>query len=52
MNAAHLSPVECADEEINRMRKDLFGSAMSHGGDFKQLIDIVDHLLFNLIRET
>jgi hypothetical protein len=52
MNAAHLSPVECADEEINRMRKDLFGSTMSHGGDFKQLIDIVDRLLFNLIRET
>jgi putative intracellular protease/amidase len=52
MNTAHLSPVECADEEINRMRQELFGSAMSHGGDFKQLIDIVDRLLFNLIRET
>jgi len=52
MNTAHLSPMECADGEINRMRQELFGSAMSHGGDFKQLIDIVDCLLFNIIRET
>ena len=52
MNGAHLSPMDCTDEEINRMRQELFGSAMHHGGDFKQLIDIVDHLLFNLIRET
>ena len=52
MNTAPLSPVECADEEINRLRQELFGSAMSHGGHFKQLIDIVDRLMFDLIRET
>ncbi len=52
MNRAPLSPVECADEEINRLRQELFGSAMSHGGHYKQLIDIVDRLLFNLIREA
>ena len=52
MNTALLSPVECADPEINRLRLELFGSSMSHGGDFKRLIDIVDRLLFNLIREA
>jgi hypothetical protein len=50
INTVPLSPLECADEEINRLRLELFGSAMSHGGDFKGLIDIVDRLLFNLIR--
>jgi hypothetical protein len=52
MNTAPLSPVECADEEINRLRLELFGSAISHGGHFKRLIDPIDRLLFNLIREA
>jgi hypothetical protein len=50
LNTAPLSPLECADPEINRLRLELFGSAMSHGGDFKRLIDTVDRLLFDLIR--
>jgi len=48
MNTAPISPLECADTEISNLRLELFGSAMSHGGDFKRLIDIVDRLLFNL----
>lgn len=52
MNTAHLSPIECADEEINSLRQELFGSAMSHGGYFRQLIGIVDCLLFYLIRNA
>ena len=52
MNTAPLSPVECADPEISRLRLELFGSAMSHGGHFKRLIDILDRLLFNLIQEA
>jgi hypothetical protein len=52
MNTAPLSPLECADNEINRLRLELFGSAMSHGGYFKRLIDIVDRLLFDLIRDV
>ena len=48
---APLSPLECADAEINCLRQELFGSAMSHGGRFKQLIDAVDRLLYRLIRE-
>ncbi|MDO9230615.1 MAG: hypothetical protein Q7U03_13760 [Syntrophales bacterium] len=50
MNAS-LSPVECADEEISRLRHELFASAMSHGGDFKRLIDPMDRLLYQLIKE-
>ena len=52
MNAAPLSPLECADPEINHLRLELFGSAMSHGGAFKRLIEIVDRLLFNLILDA
>jgi hypothetical protein len=46
---APLSPVECADAEISRLRQELFASAMSHGGLFKGLIDRVDRLLYRLI---
>jgi hypothetical protein len=52
MQTAPLSPLECADAEISRLRQELFGSAMSHGGRFKQMIDIVDRLLLSLIREA
>jgi hypothetical protein len=52
MQTAPLSPLACADAEISRLRQELFGSAMSHGGRFKQMIDIVDRLLFSLIRKA
>jgi len=50
LQKAPLSPLACADEEIQRLRQELFASAMSHGGDFKRLIDAVDRLLYSLIR--
>ena len=50
MNAS-LSPVECPDMEISRLRRELFASAMSYGGDFKRLIDSMDRLLYQLIKE-
>jgi hypothetical protein len=50
MQTATLSPLECPDREITRLRFDLFGPAMSHGGRFKPLIDAVDRLLYALIR--
>ncbi len=50
MNAS-LSPVECPDVEISRLRHELFASAMSHGGHFKRLIAPLDHLLYQLIKE-
>ena len=50
LQRAPLSPLACADEEIQRLRQELFGSAMSHGGDFKHLLGAVDRLLYSLIR--
>jgi hypothetical protein len=50
MNAS-LSPVEYANEEISHLRHELFGSAMSHGGHFKRLIDPMDRVLYGLIKE-
>lgn len=44
-----LSPLECADAEICRLREELFGSAMSHGGWFKGLIGRLDGILYHLI---
>ncbi len=52
MQTAPLSPLKCADANISRLRQDLFGSTMSHGGRFKRMIDVVDRLLFDLIREA
>ena len=52
MMNAPLSPVECPDTEISRLRHDLFGAAMSHGGQFKHLIDPIDRLLYQLIKES
>ncbi len=51
MQTSPLSPLECADPEISRLRRELFGTAMSHGGRFKQLIDVVARLLFDLMRD-
>jgi hypothetical protein len=50
LQKAPLSPLACDDEEIQRLRQELFASAMSHGGDFKRLLDAVDRLLYSLIR--
>ena len=52
MQSSCLSPLNSEDVEINRLRQELFASAMSHGGDFKRLIDAVDRLLLILIKET
>ncbi len=51
MQTATLAPLGCPDREISRLRQDLFGTAMSHGGRFKQIIDAVDRLLFRLLRD-
>ncbi len=41
-----LSPLVCSDESISRLRNELFGPAMSHGGHFKRIIDLLDQILF------
>ena len=51
MMNAPLSPVQCPDTEISHLRQELFGSVMSHGGQFKRLIDPIDRLLYQLIKD-
>ncbi|MEN6467698.1 MAG: BPL-N domain-containing protein [Smithella sp.] len=46
---AVLSPVHCSDEAISRLRQELHGSSIRHGGKFKELILAVDRLLYQLI---
>jgi hypothetical protein len=41
--------IKCDDPEIQRLRKDLFGDAKSHGGMFKGVLDEVDGLLYELL---
>jgi len=43
--------IQCDDPEIQCLRKELFGSAKSHGGMFKEVLDAVDECLFNLLNE-
>jgi len=50
MTNASLSPMTCADAWISRVGQDLFGSAMSHGGRFKGLVERRDRLLCGLIQ--
>ena len=50
LTTASLSPVECSNEEIKCLRRELLGSSISHGGKFKELIDAVDRLLYKLIK--
>lgn len=50
MQTGPLSPLHCDDEEIQDLRRELFASAMSHGGAFKELIDAVDRLWLRMIR--
>jgi putative intracellular protease/amidase len=48
MQTAPLSPLNCGDEGIRRLRGELFGTGMSHGGEFKRLLDALDRLLGEL----
>jgi putative intracellular protease/amidase len=52
MMTSPLSPLDCPDEEITSLRQGLFGPVMSHGGQFKCLIDTVDRLLYRLLKDS
>jgi hypothetical protein len=44
--------IQCDDPEIQQLRNELFGSAKSHGGMFKQVVDEVDRLLYQLLTHS
>jgi hypothetical protein len=45
-----LSPLHCRGNEISSLRRELFGTAMSHGGEFKALADAMDRILYKLMK--
>lgn len=49
---ASITPGSSPDERITRLRQDLFGSSRSFGGKFKNLIDAMDNLLFNVLKQV
>jgi len=49
---ASVTPGDYPEEKINHLRQNLFGSSRSFGGKFKNLIDAMDHLLFNLLKTS
>jgi hypothetical protein len=51
MTMVSLSPLECPDEEISDLRRELFGGRMSHGGRFKDLIHSMDIMLYRLMKD-
>jgi len=51
MQTAPLSPLNCNDPDIRRLRGELFGIGMSHGGEFKFLLDALDGFLWELAGE-
>ncbi len=46
----HITYERCDDPEIQKLRTELFSSSKSHGGLFKELIEEVDKLLYDLIK--
>lgn len=50
LQSGHITYEKCDDPEIQGIRKELFSDAKSHGGMFKDLLDEVDALLFELIK--
>ncbi|MBI5141234.1 MAG: hypothetical protein HZA20_03445 [Nitrospirae bacterium] len=41
---------DCADPEIASLRERLFSKSKSHGGEFKDLLDVLDGILLKLLR--
>ncbi|TAN44542.1 MAG: hypothetical protein EPN22_06190 [Nitrospirae bacterium] len=52
MQQGHITYEKCSDPEIQALRNDLFSSSKSYGGRFKELLDEIDALLFELIKKS
>jgi hypothetical protein len=48
MQNAHITYDRCEDLELQAIRDEMFSRSKSHGGLFKELIDEVDRLLYNV----
>ncbi len=45
-----LSKLGKVNERVDKLRGDLFGTRMNHGGLCRSLFDLIDSMLLNLIR--
>ncbi|MEN8263198.1 MAG: BPL-N domain-containing protein [Nitrospirota bacterium] len=52
MQRGHITYEKCDDTEIQEIRFELFSNSKSHGGLFKELLDEMDKLLFELINRN
>ncbi len=50
MNRGPISPLKSDDENIQRMRDELFSNSKSFGGYFKQIIDTIDAILLPMLK--
>ncbi len=51
MQNEHITYEKCQDPKIVSLRDELFSRSKSHGGVFKELIDEIDHLLYQILTE-
>lgn len=49
MQNEHITYERCQDRKIASLRDELFSRSKSHGGVFKELIDEIDHLLYQTL---
>jgi Biotin-protein ligase, N terminal len=49
MQNGHITYEKCNDPEIGEIRTRLFSNSKSHGGLFKELLDVIDGVLFSLL---
>ncbi len=52
MQRGHITYEKCDDTKIQEIRFELFSDSKSHGGMFKELLDEMDKLLFELINSN
>ena len=52
MQKGHITYEKCDDTKIQEIRFELFSNSKSHGGLFKELLDEMDKLLFELINRN
>ena len=49
MQNAHITYERCDDPEIQALREELFSRSKSHGGLFKEILDDLDQLLYDVL---
>lgn len=52
MQNNHITYERCDDPEIRALREELFSTSKSHGGKFKELVDVVDGQLYSLLKAS